>query len=50
LPVRGVDDKVKTTLKKTNAYWTPVMETLPLGRSSELQIRKFKKILKLDED
>jgi len=30
---------MKTTLKKTNAYWTPVMETLPLERLRELQIR-----------
>ena len=37
---------MKTTLKKTDVYWNPVVETLPLERLRELQVRKFKKILK----
>jgi len=39
LPVRGGNDIMKTTLRKTNAYSAPVMETLPLERLRELQIR-----------
>ena len=37
---------MKTTVRKTDFYWNPVTETLPLERLRELQIRKFKKIMK----
>jgi len=37
---------MKTTSRKTDVYWNPITETLPLEQLQELQVKKFKKILK----
>jgi hypothetical protein len=37
---------MKTFSNKKNPYWNPVVETLPFERLQELQLKKFKKILK----
>ncbi len=45
-PVKGGKDEMKTTSRKTDVYWNPITETLPLEQLQELQVKKFKKILK----
>ena len=37
---------MKTFSNKRDLYWNPVVETLPFERLQELQLKKFKKILK----
>jgi len=36
---------MKTSLDQTDLYWNPVVETLPLGKIRDLQLKKFKRIL-----
>jgi len=33
------------TLKEADRYWNPILETLPLERLKELQVKKFRKIV-----
>ena len=37
---------MKAMKKETNLYWNPLMETLPLEKLKELQVKKFRRVLK----
>ena len=36
---------MKTSLDQKDLYWNPVVETLPLRKMRDLQMKKFKRIL-----
>ena len=36
---------MKTSKEKRDAYWNPIVETLPLERLRDLQLKKFRKIV-----
>ena len=38
-------DEMERLKKERNEYWNPIMETLPLEKLRDLQVKKFKKIM-----